>query len=43
MFGQVYAGMDVVDAIAQAQTDEDGKPLEDIVIRSVTIATYRAA
>lgn len=43
VFGQVYAGMDVVDAIAQAQTDEDGKPLEDIVIRSVTIETYRAA
>lgn len=40
VFGQVYEGMDVVDAIAQSEADENGRPLEDIVIQSVTIETY---
>lgn len=40
VFGQVYSGMDVVDAIAQAEVDENGKPLEDIVIHSISIETY---
>ncbi|MGN0708039.1 MAG: peptidylprolyl isomerase [Faecalibacterium sp.] len=40
VFGQVYDGMDVVDAIAQAAVDEAKKPLEDITIHSVTITTY---
>ena len=48
VFGQVYAGMDVVDAMACVETvqDEDGadtwRPAEDaaITIEQVTIATY---
>lgn len=40
VFGQVYSGMDVVDAIAQTETDEAGAPLEPLVIHSVTITTY---
>jgi cyclophilin family peptidyl-prolyl cis-trans isomerase len=45
VFGQVYEGMDVVDAIAAVEktTGTDGaesKPVEDIVINSVTIGTY---
>ena len=40
VFGQVYEGMDVVDAIAQTGVDENQKPTEDITINSVTISTY---
>ncbi len=43
VFGQVYAGMDVVDAIAAVETDGTGKPLEDVTLVSVTITTYAAA
>ena len=40
VFGQVYEGMDIVDAIAQTGVDENQKPTEDITINSVTISTY---
>ena len=40
VFGQVYSGMDKVDDIAAAEKDETGKPLQPVVIHSVTIATY---
>lgn len=40
VFGQVYEGMEVVDAIAQAGVDENQKPVEDIAIYSVTITIY---
>lgn len=43
VFGQVYEGMEVVDAIACAETDEEGRPLEEITLYSVTIGTYSAA
>lgn len=36
-FGMVTEGMDVVDAIASAETDNNDKPLEDIVIKSITV------
>lgn len=37
VFGQVYDGMDVVDAIAAVKTDRNDKPLEDVTILSVDI------
>ena len=45
VFGQVYEGMDVVDAIANVPTVAGGdgqmtKPAEDIVILKITIGTY---
>ena len=40
VFGQVLEGMEVVDAIAAAQTDEDDRPLEEITILSVTVESY---
>ena len=40
VFGQVYEGMDVVDAIAQTAVDENQKPAEAITIHSVSIETY---
>ena len=40
VFGQVYEGMDLVDAIAQTAVDENQKPTEAITIHSVSIETY---
>lgn len=37
VFGQICEGMEVIDAIAQAEVDESMRPVEDIVINSVTI------
>lgn len=39
VFGYVIEGMDVVNAIAGVKTDGGDKPLEDVVMRSVTIKT----
>ena len=36
-FGMVTEGMDVVDKIASVQTDASDRPLEDIVIKTITI------
>lgn len=41
VFGQVYEGMDIVDAIAQTAVDENQKPTTDITINSVSIETYQ--
>ena len=41
VLGQVYEGMDVVDAIGQAAVDESQKPTEAITINSVSIETYQ--
>lgn len=41
VFGQVYEGMEIVDAIGQAGVDENQKPAEPITINSVTISTYQ--
>ncbi len=35
-FGNVVYGMDVVDAIAALRTDEDDKPLQNVMIQSMT-------
>lgn len=40
VFGQVYEGMDVVDKIAKVEKDSNDKPVEDVVIESITIETY---
>jgi peptidyl-prolyl cis-trans isomerase B (cyclophilin B) len=37
VFGQVYEGMDVVDAISAVETNSSGKPVEDVVIESATL------
>lgn len=41
VFGQVYEGMEIVDAIGQTGVDENQKPTETITINSVTITTYQ--
>lgn len=40
VFGQVFTGLDVVDAIAAVETGEGDKPVEDVIIESVEITTY---
>lgn len=39
-FGKVTDGMDVVNRIAETATDYSDRPLEDQVIRSVTVDTF---
>ena len=41
VFGQVFAGMDVVDAIAAVKTDSNDKPTEAVTITSIEITTYQ--
>ncbi len=40
VFGQVYEGMDVVDAIASVKTNPSDKPLEDVVILGIDVKIY---
>ena len=39
VFGQVYAGMEVVDAIASVKTNHSDKPLEDVTILGIDVRT----
>lgn len=40
VFGQVYEGMDVVDAIAQTRVDMLDKPFDDVVIEKIEIEEF---
>ena len=40
VFGYVYEGMDVVDAIAVVDTDYSDRPLEDVVVEYIEIEKY---
>ncbi len=40
VFGQVYEGLDVVDAIAKVEVDDARKPLESVIIKSAEIKKY---
>ncbi len=40
VFGQVYDGMDIVDAIASVDTNFSDRPLADVILESVEIETY---
>jgi cyclophilin family peptidyl-prolyl cis-trans isomerase len=37
-FGQIVKGMDVLETMQSVPTDRNDKPLDDVVINSVTIA-----
>ena len=41
VFGQVFEGMDVVDAIAAVETDSNDRPVEDVTIDSIEILEYQ--
>ena len=40
VFGQVYEGMDVVDAIADSRVDMLDKPFEDVIIEKIEITEF---
>jgi peptidyl-prolyl cis-trans isomerase B (cyclophilin B) len=40
VFGQVFAGMDVVDAIAAVNTDNNDKPLTAVTVTTIDIVKY---
>lgn len=40
VFGQVFEGMDVVRKMAEVETDENDKPLTQVIIESVRIVEY---
>ena len=40
VFGQVYDGMDVVDAIAAVETGPQDKPRQDVVMESIDIREF---
>lgn len=40
VFGQVYEGLDTVDAIAAVEVDENYAPKADVLIKSITISKY---
>ena len=42
IFGQVFEGLEVVDSIAAKETDNMDKPVEDIIIESITFESYTA-
>ena len=39
VFGQLFEGFDVLDKIAEARTDRNDRPYEDVIIAKVTIET----
>lgn len=43
VFGYVFEGMDVVDAIAKSDANEEGKPAKDITIDKIEIIKYEEA
>ena len=42
VFAQVYKGMDIVDKIAEVDTDDSDKPEDDVTIKSIEVTTYKA-
>ena len=40
-FGYVTSGMDIVDAIAKVEVDDNSKPVTNVVINTVEVTTYK--
>lgn len=43
VFGQIYEGMEVLDALAAVPCDENGQPDEPLLLQTVEITTYTVA
>ncbi|MGB8453341.1 MAG: peptidylprolyl isomerase [Anaerocolumna sp.] len=41
VFGQVYDGMDVLDAVAAVEVDANDKPVKDVIIEKINIFKYQ--
>lgn len=41
VFGQVYDGLDVLDAVAAVEADADGKPAKDVIIEKIIVSEYK--
>lgn len=41
VFGQVYDGYDTLDAVAAVETDENDKPVNDVVIDKIDVIEYK--
>ena len=41
VFGQVFEGIEVVDKVAAVKTDDNDRPLEDVIIESIEVTTYK--
>lgn len=41
VFGQVYEGMDVVDAISKVETASNDAPLENVIIKKIKVSTFK--
>lgn len=41
VFGQVIEGLDVVDRIGRMRTDEKDRPVEDILVNSIEVTTWK--
>lgn len=41
VFGQVYEGLDVLDAIAAVEVDADDKPVNDVIIEKINVFKYQ--
>ena len=44
VFGQVYEGFDVIDAVSAVEVEDNGagavtKPVEEIIIKNITVST----
>lgn len=42
VFGQVFEGMDIINKISDAETDQNDKPLKPITIKTIKIESYHA-
>ena len=41
VFGQIFEGLEVADAINQVEVDENDKPIENVIVNSITIEEYK--
>jgi cyclophilin family peptidyl-prolyl cis-trans isomerase len=41
VFGQVFEGINIVDAIAKAPVGAEDKPVEDVIIEKITVTNYK--
>lgn len=43
VFGQVFRGMKVVDAIAAVEVDDNNKPTKNVLVKTIEVTTYKTS